>query len=142
MLFLTREDVLEDLPGSEIADLLAIFRGFLEQRDRFHFHREVGLEDFLDRLADLEFVDGLEVGQPAQEQNPLRENVGVLHLVDRFVPFVIGKTADAPIGENAIVQPVLIDRGQFIGECLVEVLDDLLIALHATDSLLLHASAA
>jgi hypothetical protein len=54
----------------------------------------------------------------------------VLHLVDGFVSFVFGKLGDAPIGQHAIMQPVLVDRGQFVGERLVEELENRGIALH------------
>ena len=69
VLFLTFEDALEDLAAGEVAHALAVLDRVLEQRDRFHLQRQVGLEDFLDRFADFELVQRLEVGQPLEEQD-------------------------------------------------------------------------
>ena len=80
-------------------------------------------------------MDRLEVRKPVQEQDALGEDVGVLHLVDRFVPLVFGQTADAPVGEHPVMEPVLVDCGQFVGERLVKELDDLRIAFHGAASL-------
>ena len=73
---------------------------------------EVGLEDFLDAFANPQRAQRLEIGHSVQEQDPIRELVGVLHLVDQFVPLERGELLDAPIVEHAIVQPILVDRGQ------------------------------
>jgi hypothetical protein len=69
------------------------------------------------------------LGRP-EKQDALGEHVGVLHLVDRFVSLVLGELVEPPVVEHPIVQPVLVDRGQFVGERLVEVLDDLFVTLH------------
>src|SRR5690606_10336978 len=130
MLLLALENSFEDLAADEIAHALAMLDRVLEQRDRFHLQREIGLEDLLDRLADLELVDGLEVGKAFEKQDAVRQRVGVLHLVDRFLPLVLGELLDSPVLQHAVVQPVLVDGGEFVGERLVEVLDDLRIALH------------
>ena len=130
MLFLAFEDAFEDLAADIVAHAFAMFDRVAQQGYRLLLHRQVGLEDFLDRLADLELVDRLEVGKPVQEQDTLRQNVGVLHLVDRFVPLVLGEPLDPPVLEDAIVQPVLVDGGKFVGERLVQELYDFRIAFH------------
>jgi hypothetical protein len=40
----------------------------LSSGKRLHLEREVGLEDFLDGLADLELVQRLEVGEPSRNR--------------------------------------------------------------------------
>src|SRR3546814_5422659 len=50
--------------------------------------------------------------------------VGMLHLVDRLFAFERGEACDAPIVEHAIMQPILVDRGQLVLERLVEEIDD------------------
>ena len=54
----------------------------------------------------------------------------MLHLVDRFVALVFGELVDPPVLQHAVVQPVLVDRGELVGERLVEIVNDLRIALH------------
>jgi hypothetical protein len=54
----------------------------------------------------------------------------MLHLVDRFVAFEFGQLLHAPMVEQAIMQPILVDRGQFVLERGIEEVDDLRIALH------------
>ena len=81
-------------------------------------------------LADLELVQRLEVGEPVEEQDAVGQGVGVLHLVDRFVPLVLGELRDAPILQHAVMEPVLVDRREFVGERLVEELDDCRVAFH------------
>ena len=130
MLFLAFEDPLENFTTGVIPHTLTMSDRILQKRDRLHLDCKIGLEDFVDRFANLEFVDCLEVRQAAQEKNALSQHVGVLHLVDGFMPLVFSELGDAPIGKDAVVQPVLVDCGQFVGECLVQELDDLFIALH------------
>src|SRR5690606_27307251 len=72
----------------------------------------------------------LEVRQPLEEQDAVRQLVGVLHLVDRFLVLVLGEIFEAPVLQHLGVQEVLVDRGELVVERLVEVLDDLGIALH------------
>src|SRR5690606_24291930 len=42
----------------------------------------------------------------------------------------LGELFDAPVLQHAVVQPVLVDGGKLVGERLVEVIDDLRVALH------------
>ena len=55
-----------------------------ELAQRLQLQLEVGLEDLLDILADVQPAEHLEVGQAVEEQDALGEPVGMLHLVDRF----------------------------------------------------------
>src|SRR6185312_13601668 len=56
--------------------------------------------------------------------------VGVLHLVDRLGALVLGQLLVAPVVVHPAMQEVLVDRDQFVAQHLVEVLDDLGVALH------------
>ena len=47
---------------------------------------EIGAQYLLDGLADAQAAEHLEIGQAFEEQDALGEPVGMLHLVDRFVP--------------------------------------------------------
>ena len=56
------------------------------------------------------------------------ELVGVMHLFDGFGTLFLGKLGIAPIFEQPIVDPVLVDRTKFEEQSLVKPLDDLLVA--------------
>src|SRR5690606_5595272 len=79
----------------------------------------------------LQLAQRLEVGQPLEEEDALGQPIGVLHLVDRFLVLVLRPAPQPPVLEHLGVQEILVDRGQFVVERLVEELDDLLVALHA-----------
>src|SRR5258705_4746965 len=102
----------------------------LELTQRLNFELEVALEDLLDILANVEPAERLEIGQAVEKQDASREPVGVLHLVDRLGPLERVELLDAPIVEQAIVQPILIGRGELVLQRFVEKLDDLGVALH------------
>src|SRR5690606_829785 len=59
--FLGLEDVGEQPPADEIADLLAMDDRLLERGDGFHLQREVALEHFLRVFADLQLAQRLEI---------------------------------------------------------------------------------
>ena len=92
----------------------------LQLLDRLALELEVGAQDLLDRLADPQPAEHLEIGQAFEEQDALGERVGMLHLVDQFVPLELGEPLDAPIVEHPVVQPILVDRGQLVLQRLVE----------------------
>ena len=54
----------------------------------------------------------------------------MLHLVDGFFIFELGELLDAPMVEHAIMEEILVDRGQLVLEDLVQIIDDLWVALH------------
>jgi hypothetical protein len=56
----------------------------------------------------------------------------MLHFVDRFMAFIFGETCHAPVVEQAVVQPVLVDGRQLVAKRDIEMLDDLRIALHGS----------
>ena len=64
--------------------------------DRLELELEVGPEDLLDVLADPQPAERLEIGQAVEEQDALGELVGMLHLVDRFVPLELGEALRRP----------------------------------------------
>jgi hypothetical protein len=107
---------------------------------RFHLEFEVGLQDLLDILADAQAAERLELGQAVEEDDSLGDSKRKLQLVDRFGAHRIGEPGDAPIIEHAVVQPVLVDRGQLFLERLVEKLDDFGVALHTRASLIGEAA--
>jgi hypothetical protein len=55
----------------------------------------------------------------------------VLHLVDRLLLLVLLELLQSPVAEHAGVEEVLVDRGELVQKHLVQVLDDLPVALHA-----------
>src|SRR6185295_14322802 len=130
MLLLAGEDGFEQFATDEIADILAMDDGAAQLLDRLALEVEVGAQDLLDRLADPKAAEHLEIGKALEEQDSVGQPVGMLHLVDRFVPLIIGEPLHAPIGEHPVVEPILVDRGQLVLERLVEVLDYLIVALH------------
>src|SRR3546814_11660934 len=107
-----------------------MFYRVLEQRDRLFLEREVGFQYLLDRFADAQPAEQLEVGEAAQKEDAVCQLVGMFHLVDRFLTLEMREPRDAPIVEHAVMQPILIDRSQLVLECLVEEIDDLFVALH------------
>src|SRR3546814_17579148 len=100
-------------------------------RHRLALQLQVGLQKLLDRLADAKAPEHLEVGQTVEEQDAFGEAIRMLHLADRFVPLELGEPLHAPIVEHAIVQPILIDRGELILQRLVQIVEYLGVALHA-----------
>ncbi len=66
----------------------------------------------------------------AFEEDDTRDDlVRMLHLFDRFGPFLLGELQIAPILQKAIMQPVLVDSTQFEEQRLVQPFDDFLVAL-------------
>src|SRR5262249_14397229 len=76
-------------------------------------------------------IEHLHVGKAVEEDDALDQLVGVLHLLDRFLAPLLGERAIAPIVQQAIVQPILVDGGQLVPQPAVEIFDDGRIALHA-----------
>src|SRR4029453_12582402 len=130
MLLLIFENLAEQVAADIVLDLLAMGDGALELGQRLQFEGEVAFQHFLDILTDPELAEQLEIGKAVEEQDPLGQLVGMLHLVDRLMPLELGGLGDSPIFEHPIMQPILVDRGQLVLERFVEELNDLLVALH------------
>ena len=73
MLFLIVEDLGEQVAADIVADLLAMRDRVLELATASMLELEVGLEDFLDILADAQPAEHLEIGQAVEEQDALGE---------------------------------------------------------------------
>ena len=56
--------------------------------------------------------------------------IGVLHLFDRFFAPSLGEVLVAPIIQHAVVQPVLVDRCQFVLQRSIKIVDNLYVAPH------------
>jgi hypothetical protein len=54
----------------------------------------------------------------------------MLHFLDRFLAPLLRQVLVAPVVEQPIVQPVLIDRCQLMPQRFVEKLDDFRVTLH------------
>jgi hypothetical protein len=54
----------------------------------------------------------------------------MLHLLDGFLALLLGKTRKPPVIEQAMMQPVLVDRRHLMAQRLVQIFNDLLVALH------------
>ena len=93
---------------------------------------EVAFQHFLDVLADHQGVDVLKVREALEEDDADDELVGVLHLLDQFLALLLGEPGEAPIVEQPIVQPILIDGGELVRQRLVEIFDDARISLHSS----------
>ncbi len=130
MLFLGFEDVFEQLAAHVIAEPLAIGDPGLEVGNRGHFQAQIAIQRLARALTDQQLAELLQVRQAVEEQDALDEPVGVLHLVDRLLVLVLGEFRVTPVPVHARMQEILIDRGQFVVQRLVEVADDLRIAFH------------
>ena len=124
--------LLEDVLRDAIVRRFAVPGGFEIERPRVDFGSEVAFEDTLDVLSDPQPVTWLHVRAAFEKQNASDEQVGVLHFFDRLLAPGLGEVLEAPVVENSVVQPILIDGRQLMAESLVQVLDDALIALHGS----------
>ena len=77
----------------------------------------------------------LEVRQPLEEQDAFDDPVRVLHLVDALLIGLVGERVVAPVLEDARMEEILVDGGQFVGQHAVQKFDDLSVALHVQSSL-------
>ena len=97
---------------------------------RLVFGREIGVEHFLDGLPDMQRIEHLHIGKAFEEDDAHGDLVGMLHLLDGFLAPLLGERLVAPIIEQAIMQPVLIDRRQLVTQRVVEIFDNFGLALH------------
>ena len=142
MLFLVLHQALEQVARDVILDAVAVGGGFLVERARGDLGGQIAFDDFLDVLADAQGIEHLHVGKTVEEQDAVGELVGVVHLFDAFLAPDLGHLQEAPIVQDPVVQPVLVDGGELMTQALVEIVDDFGIALHgALRSLRLEAPA-
>ena len=127
---LVGHQLLEEVLRDVVPDLLAVVAGFLVEVARVVLAGEVAVEGLARALADAQRVEGLEVRVAFEEDDPVHQLVGVVHLLDALGARLVGEMAVAPVLLEAIVQPVLADRRQLAAQRLVEILDDPCIALH------------
>src|SRR5690606_6498264 len=95
VLFLGLEDLGEQVTADVVADRFAVGDRLAQQGQGVQLQRQVALEDLARTLADAQLAQRLEVRQPLEEQDPLGEHVGVLHLVDGFLVLVLGQFLQA-----------------------------------------------
>ena len=134
--FLVGKQLLEELHGYVVAVLLADLARLLVGGAGVVLASEVALKHFLDVLADVQGVEHLHVRKAVEEDDAVDQLVGVLHLLDGFRAPFLGEILEAPVVEQPVVQPVLVDRGQFVAERLVQEIDDFWIALHGATPVL------
>src|SRR5947208_6892656 len=130
LVFLTFEDVAEQVARHEIAHPFAMGDRLAQARNAGLLEPQIAFEDLAHILADQQFVEILQVGQAVEKQDALDQLVGILHLVDRLVILVVAELRNAPMAQHTRMQEVLIDRGQFVFEHRIEMLDDGGIAPH------------
>src|ERR1051325_7801712 len=104
--------------------------GLLIESPRREFRSEIAIEHLFDGLTDVEWVEHLHVGKAIEEDDALDELVRVLHLLDRFLAPLFGERLVAPVVEQAVVQPILVDGGQLVPQPPVEELDDARLTAH------------
>src|SRR4029077_1955326 len=81
-------------------------------------------------LADVQRVEHLHIRKAVEKDDALDQLVGGLPLLDRFLTPLLCEIFVAPVVEQPIVQPILVDRRQLMPKCLIEELNDLCVALH------------
>ncbi len=130
VLLLGHEDAFEQCSRRVVTDRRADSNAVVEPLDRCVLELEVELELRGHGLADGDRKQALHVRHPLEEQDPVDDHVGVLHLVDRLVADVVGQMAIAPVLAHLGVNEVLIDRRQLGRQHIVQDLEDLGISTH------------
>ena len=70
------------------------------------------------------------LGRPSRNRMRATKLVGVLHLFDQFLAPSLGEVLVAPVIQNAIVQPVLVDCREFVLQRSIEIIDNLVVTPH------------
>src|SRR5690606_20531040 len=134
MAFLISQQLIEKLLGNIVAEFVADFAGLLVGSAGVVLACKIGFQNFLDVLADAQRSYGLQVWKTFQEDNAVNQLVGVMHFFDRLFTFLLGKTREAPVVEEAVVKPILVYSAKLEEKCLVKPLDDLWFAFHSMNS--------
>jgi hypothetical protein len=130
VVFLVPHQVLEQVAGDIILHGMTMRRRLLVQRTCAHLGGEVAIDDLLDVLTDPQGIEHLHVGKAIEKEDAIGEAVGVLHLLDRFLAPDLGHLQEAPIVEQPVVQPVLVNGSELVTQSLVKIFDDFGVALH------------
>ena len=130
MLFLGFEDVFENFARDIVPDAFAMGDRFAQVRNGHLFQLQIAFEDLLDVLPDQQLAQILQVRQPLQKQDPFDQPIGMLHLVDRFLVFVVAQPAQAPVLQHPRMEEILVDGRQLVAQNLVQVGNNLFVALH------------
>src|SRR5262249_54999071 len=130
VLFLVVHELFEQVAGDVILDRMAMRGGLLVERPRRHLRRKVAVEHLLDVLPNAKRIDHLHVGKTIEKDDALHDLVRMLHLLDRLLAPFLGQRPVAPIVQQPVMQPVLVDGGKLVPQTTVEKLDDSCVALH------------
>ena len=130
VLFLVAEDRLEDVGAGHIAHAAHVLDAAPQAFDRLGLDRQIRLEHLADRLADAQREQALEVGQPVEEQDPVRQGLGVPHLVDRLGPGVPGELHPPEVLLHLVVQEVLVDGRELGCQLFVKELEYPIVSAH------------
>ena len=130
MAFLVGDQLLEDPHRDIVALLAADFTRLCVGVPCILFAGQIRFQHFLDGGADAQRRDGLQVRMPFQEDDALDQLVGVLHLLDALLALLLCELRETPIFQQAVMDPVLVDRAQFEEQRLVQSFDDSCIAFH------------
>lgn len=116
MAFFVGHQIIEDGCRRNVADLAAVDRGLLGEGAGFLFRGDIGLEAFLDVLADAQRIKGLQVRVAFEKDDPVDQLVGVDHLLHRLLAGLGGELGVAPVILQPVAQPELVDRRQLVPE--------------------------
>src|SRR6266478_4206087 len=126
----------KQVPGHIILGPMAITRRLLVKGTRGHLSSQIAIQDLFDGLPDMQRIEHLHVGKTIEENDAVNEFIGVFHLFDGLLAPFFGESLVAPVLEQAIVQPILIDGRKLVTQRLVEVFNYGCISAHSDVSLL------
>lgn len=98
--------------------------------DHLVLERQIGLEHFRHRVADVQRVASREIGRSFKKEDALDQRPRVLPLVVGFMQCLGGQAIKAHVGVHLAVNQVLVYGRQFTSQQGVEDVDDGFIALH------------
>jgi len=77
---------------------------------------QVALQYLLHGLANMQDVEHLHVREATEKNDALDQLLGVLHLVNGYLPPLLGVFLQVPSVEQLIVQRVLVDDGELVAQ--------------------------